>query len=1210
MTDSELIAALEQGPHAHLLPMELVDLPQSGFDAQDRHLFIDVRQRHYADLTLYHALWAKNTKREIKSAVRRFALAMLDTPPTEHGKQGLAFLATAPISSLQEWAVENGLVWALGAPPKALNLTSKTPGEQHTLKRYSHPGWTLQTLLRTIDYPSPLNKGLRQRVAEGLLRCAEARDSWVTAYTEHRAAIAGALTDDNVGAWMRKALAILDHQSASGEVGAVVDTEVRIDPTALRATVAEWSCSLTDSWDGTLPSAYRYDATDPYYQVVAADALLQIALSIVSDTPDAAAARHAMNLPEWHRALHHMDAHLSRTPADDGRVVVFRVETTDSTITIEAGSAILTKDGRYRARQERSYSAVFDTIATAQDRTILRALHRSTSARGSAYAIAEALIGHPRVVLHSAKGEPPISVRRAVLGLTLDRQHGAIHARWTLNGTLQPTARIHLAALSASKTADGLLLHDQTGLLVIPCAPELRAVIAVMAEHFDTVTDDAAAPLLARLDGLNALVNVTLSEQLRGELVEGDDRLVVRARFDGGLRLALGVRPLPETSTHLPGTGPTTLHTVRDGQPVYVQRDLSAEVTTANAFAQTLGLSAETEPFTWLLDDLDAALSAVQGLAETQHRLELDGSLPRTGTLAPSSMTVQVRKDRGWFTVGGRASSSLGDVELDVLLAAVDDGRDWVSTSSGYVRLNQTLKDAISGLNATRNRGQVALSAVHVPLLEAMSDAGASVDGIDEWLTLAERVRESATLNPFVPRSLNGTLRSYQSDGFQWMARLAHWAPGAVLADDMGLGKTIQSIALLLRRAGDGPALVVAPTSVGFNWLAELERFAPTLEALSYRGSDRDSTLDALTEGQVLVTSYGIMVRDADVLAKTRFATVIFDEAQALKNPASQRAKAAIALNADFRLALSGTPVENHVNDLWSLFACSARGLLGSHAAFRERWAKPIDAGDKDRRHALARVVSPFMLRRTKAVVAPELPDRTEVVHRVQLTAEHRALYERSRVLALARIAEADPKTARFKVLAELTRLRQMAADPRLSDPTSPVVGGKVQHLVRRLEDLRESGDKALVFSTFVRHLALARDTLVERGFRVAWLTGATSAEARAEAVAQFQDGKADVFLLSTKAGGTGLNLTAASYVFHMDPWWNPAAEDQATDRAHRIGQDKPVTVYRLIAADTVEEKILAMQAEKRELMDALLSDSDSSSSLTLDALQDLLLGT
>jgi superfamily II DNA or RNA helicase len=793
--------------------------------------------------------------------------------------------------------------------------------------------------------------------------------------------------------------------------------------------------------------------------------------------------------------------------------------------------------------------------------------------------------------------------------MLMDRTATHVCVNWTLNGKVVDTRVLLEAAQRANTAEDGFVLFDSTSVTTVACSPELRSVMVSMGTTFSKVDHSAAAPLLARLPALSSLVDVTLGDELRGKKVNGDNRLVIRARFDGGLWLSIGVRPLPELPTCLPGSGSDTVHALRDGQPVFVERSLSAEVQAANELAQTLGLTEETEPFAWLADDLNQALSAVSNLSKTEHRLEIDGSLPSTATMAATSVRVRVRKDRGWFRLEGSASTELGELDLSALLCAVDDGLDWISTGTGYVRLDRALREALAGINATQAGGHAALSAVHVPLMDALQEIGADVDGVPEWLEATDRVRQAATLQPKVPVTLNGTLRSYQQQGFEWLARLAHWAPGAVLADDMGLGKTIQSIALLLRRAQNGPALVVAPTSVGFNWMAELQQFAPSLTVLSYRGSDREQFLEGLRPNTVLVTSYGILVRDAEQLAAHVFHTAIFDEAQALKNPASQRAKAAISLNADFRVALSGTPVENHVDDLWSLLACTASGLLGSHASFQQNWAKPIDNGDSDRRRALAKMLTPFLLRRTKTVVAPELPARTEVVHRVELSDDHRALYERSRAIAVARVADTDPNKARFQVLAELTRLRQMACDPRLSDPSSPIVGAKVRHLMRRLVDIRESGEKALVFSMFVAHLTLARDALLAQGFTVEWLTGSTSAPARGKAVRRFQNGKADVFLLSTKAGGTGLNLTAASYVFHLDPWWNPAAEDQATDRAHRIGQDKPVTVYRLIASGTVEEKMLALQAEKRELVDALLSDSDRSAPISLDALRDLLLG-
>ncbi|MCA9490508.1 MAG: DEAD/DEAH box helicase, partial [Myxococcales bacterium] len=357
-----------------------------------------------------------------------------------------------------------------------------------------------------------------------------------------------------------------------------------------------------------------------------------------------------------------------------------------------------------------------------------------------------------------------------------------------------------------------------------------------------------------------------------------------------------------------------------------------------------------------------------------------------------------------------------------------------------------------------------------------------------------------------------------------------------------GLGKTVQAIALLLRRRGEGAALVVAPTSLVFNWKSELTRFAPGLEAREYVGSGRDRLLADLRPGVVLLTTYGILLRDAEVLAAQTFGTLVVDEAQALKNPDSQRAKAARSLVASFRLGLSGTPVENHATDLWSLGAVLMPGLLGTYTSFRRRF---LGANERAARPALAQLVGPFLLRRTKQQVAPELPERQEITQGLDLDEGHAALYAVETERALERIAGASQRERRFVTGQELMRLRQLACDPRLADPGSPWVGPKVRWVRRALAEIREGGERALVFSSYVRLLSLVRAELEADGLRVAWLTGETPAAARQAEVARFQAGEADVFLLSLKAGGTGLNLTAASYVFVLDPWFNPAAEDR-----------------------------------------------------------------
>ncbi|MEQ1504351.1 MAG: DEAD/DEAH box helicase, partial [Myxococcota bacterium] len=422
----------------------------------------------------------------------------------------------------------------------------------------------------------------------------------------------------------------------------------------------------------------------------------------------------------------------------------------------------------------------------------------------------------------------------------------------------------------------------------------------------------------------------------------------------------------------------------------------------------------------------------------------------------------------------------------------------------------------------------------------------------------------------------------------------------------MGLGKTVQAVAVLCRRAADGPAIVVAPLSVASNWVAELARFAPGLEVVRYRGASRAAKLAGLRAGQVVVATWDLVARDAE-LTEVRWATAILDEAQAIKNPHTARAKGAARLTAGFVLGLTGTPVENRTEELWSLLRVVVPGLLGSEARFAKRFAGPIDAGVPGARDALARLVRPVVLRRTKSQVATDLPTRTEVVLRVPLSADQAAVYERARLEAVARSTGGFGPGQRFEALRWLTVLRQLACDPRLVDPGSPIGSSKLETLRRRLADLRATGHRALVFSQFVRHLELVRDALVADGFTHRWLTGSSSEQDRIDEVARFQAGEGDVFLISLTAGGTGLNLTAATYVFHLDPWWNPAREDQASDRAHRIGQTRPVTVYRLVAEGTIEDRILALHAEKRELADALLSGADGAARVSLDELMALL---
>jgi len=455
------------------------------------------------------------------------------------------------------------------------------------------------------------------------------------------------------------------------------------------------------------------------------------------------------------------------------------------------------------------------------------------------------------------------------------------------------------------------------------------------------------------------------------------------------------------------------------------------------------------------------------------------------------------------------------------------------------------------------------------------------------------------------PEGLQATLRDYQSDGLSWMQFLREHDLAGILADDMGLGKTIQTLAHILveKNAGrlDRPALVIAPTSLMGNWQHEAARFAPSLRVLLLQGPARARHFEHIGEYDLVLTTYALLGRDEQVLREQLFHLVILDESHYIKNTRSKVTQTAGLLRARHRLCLTGTPLENHLGELWSQMHFLLPGLLGDEKTFNNQFRTPIEKEGNDiRRALLSRRIKPFLLRRTKDVVAKELPPKTEVVLNVALSGAQRDLYETVR-LAMDKkvrdeIAKKGVARSQLVILDALLALRQVCCDPRLVKSAlakkSTVPSAKLALLVQMVQELLEEGRKILIFSQFTSMLKLIEDELSALKIDYALLTGDT--RDRSGQVSAFQQGAVSVFLISLKAGGVGLNLTAADTVIHYDPWWNPAAENQATDRAWRIGQDKPVFVYRLIAKDTLEEKIQVLQRQKSELADAMLAEGSA----------------
>jgi superfamily II DNA or RNA helicase len=472
-----------------------------------------------------------------------------------------------------------------------------------------------------------------------------------------------------------------------------------------------------------------------------------------------------------------------------------------------------------------------------------------------------------------------------------------------------------------------------------------------------------------------------------------------------------------------------------------------------------------------------------------------------------------------------------------------------------------------------------------------------------------ERVRRAPPPPIEAPAGLRATLRPYQAEGVAFLQRLRETGTGGVLADEMGLGKTLQTIAhfVLERENGrlDAPALVVAPTTLVGNWAREIAKFAPDLTVVVLHGAERSARWRDVPRAHVVITTYAILVRDEERFAEQPFRLAVLDEAQAIKNSRSQARRALERLRVDARLCLTGTPIENHLGELWSIFDWLAPGLLGDELAFRRFWRQPIEGrGDGERLAALRDLIAPLVLRRLKRDVARELPPKTDLSVPVELGEAQRELYEAIRVAAHADVRRAIRSkgfaASAVTILDALTKLRQVCCDPRLlALDTAQAVreSAKLQKLMALLSEQLAGGHRVLVFSQFTSMLALVAEALQARDLRYLVLTGAT--RERQRVVDAFEAGRADVFLISLKAGGTGLNLTSADTVIHYDPWWNPAAQAQATDRAYRIGQRRPVFVHNLYVAGSVEERVLALQQKKRWLSTALLGDEASGAPLS-----------
>jgi superfamily II DNA or RNA helicase len=987
-----------------------------------------------------------------------------------------------------------------------------------------------------------------------------------------------------------------------------------------------------------------YSGADAW-EVFALRAMLE---ALHARTDDAVRAlERDLGRPLWEHVLDDLS---SKTPrAEEPREWRFAIAPTyhDYAFTVTAYSRATS--GRATKWKKQPFEALFaDEAATSDDleREIARVAMCSVEVRNESmlrlatpqgHELARLLATHRNVVFAPSKGQidVPLPARFLVGTLTLALENAA-----DATGTLAPRLLVHgeelpfppamLGGTGMFRGGAQVMREDEPGgpglLIVSAQVPSsLRAWLDALAKMGSALAfPPEAVPKLAAQPVI-ASGAVTLPREALGQELAPEPRAALRVEWrpDGAFLEPL-IAVHPKAPLVAAGAGARLFTFEIDGKRVFVERNLESE----DAIIES-ALEGIDAPIDWTAGPMGGGV--VTGVADMialaawldANPLEMPieykkgGRRPEVTAFGDAGARIQVSKRGSWLRLDGELDVQGVKLTFGDVLEAARHARRYVKAAEGvFLELSvetieklQPLAIAAALAPANDNAGPGAivhdafgtLLAQAKPLFSEVKEKGVELDEYLKRFTARSRATK-------VPPLEKGTLRPYQKEGAEWMLQLATWAPGCVLADDMGLGKTVQTASVLKARAKLGPALIIAPASVSSNWVSELARFMPSLD-VRWFNAERDS----LT-GDVVVVSYGLLQRCKDEFASVDWATVVVDEAQYVKNVGAARTDAVRSLKRKFTIALTGTPLENHLGELFSIIDLVFPGLLGDEAGFREHFRRPIESKrDPERLSSLSRLIAPFLLRRTRAEVLRELPAREEITERLELSAP-----EQKRYLALRKACEEQfargrrkrgetPAQFRIALLAALTRLRQLACDPRLVDKTYEGPLTKLARAVELTTELASEGNRALVFSQFTSFLEKVRDALKEAGLRVAYLAGDTPTAKRQALVEAFQNGAYDVFCVSLLAGGTGLNLTRASYVVHLDPWWNPASEEQATSRAHRMGQTEPVTVYRLVARGTIEEAVLEMHEAKKKLATAVLEGKGTATAISEHELLELL---
>ncbi len=937
----------------------------------------------------------------------------------------------------------------------------------------------------------------------------------------------------------------------------------------------------------------------------------------------------------WKRSLQALIYATSQDTADTQQAtrLVWMVAFEKKQLAISPKEQKRTPDDSWSKGRPISLSRLFQTnklnYLTSQDRRIcssIKKLHNPET-HGISYEFnmdkaLPAMIGHPHLYL-TESAATPVEFVAGEPELLVEERGDNLHIRFA-----QPIS------------SDNINFHRETPtrVKIISINDNHRRIAQITGKDGIVVPKGASEQVLTAIGNISSFMTVhsaiaaDISHRKSNNIafVDADSSIYMHLiPYGTGFRLEMFVKPFIEGGHYLkPGQGVENIMAEVNGRRLQTKRNLALEEDKARDIEELcpiLDLAIDMEQENdreWHLYDPDDCLQALMELQEIRDKVVIEWpegeKLSITQTASVENLNLKIRTNRqNWFAMSGQLTLDQGKViELKELLSKMKSasGRFIEIGDGQFVALTQEFRKRLEDMNLfsePSEEGRENEILVH-PLaalqLEELTDL-AQTHADTGWKEQLLKIKDAQDFKPSVPSTLQAELRVYQREGFEWLARLAHWGVGGCLADDMGLGKTIQSLAVILNLAANGPSLVVAPTSVSTNWQSEVNRFTPTINVKLFSGKDRKKSIEELGKFDLMITTYTLLQQESELLSSVKWQTIILDEAQAIKNSATKRSQAAMSLRAQFKLITTGTPIENHLGELWNLFEFINPGLLGTLNSFNERFAIPIERyQDRDAKVKLKKLIRPFILRRIKSQVLEELPSRTEVTLDVKLSPEERHFYEALRQNAISILEGSREKKGRhLQILTEIMKLRQACCNPRLIDKNSSIESSKLRVFASVVDELLASRHKALVFSQFIGHLSIIRKHLDNIGVSYQYLDGSTSTKQRKIRVDAFQAGQGDLFLISLKAGGLGLNLTAADYVIHMDPWWNPAIEDQASDRAHRIGQTRPVTIYRLVCKDTIEEKIVNLHQEKRDLAGSLLEGTDISAKMSSEDLLDLI---